>query len=285
MSIAIIFANGESYGDVLIENMTEISRTNDNQKSVQSVEVAARLLAALVQAGGGAALKRLSADSGLSASRAHSYLVSLKRAGLVEQDVGTGEYILGPQARQIGLAAIDHRDQYDVLLSATRRARDETGRTVYLAIWSERGPTVAHWSRGREPLTLLVMNSGLNPPLLTTAMGRIFLTFLPTQYTQAILREELEALKGGEVFPGLLETGAIERMKNTIREEGLAYIKGSLSPFVSAIAVPIMDEPENLFAVLNVMGTRLHPDLAGTRTVISQIKRIARQTEQELGRT
>lgn len=280
-----MFANGEIWSTVLEFNMTDDSKTNDNRKGVQSVEVAARLLDALVQAGGGAALKRLSADSGLSASRAHSYLVSLKRAGLVEQDADTGEYLLGPQARQIGLAAIDHRDQYDVLLAATRKARDETGRTVYLAIWSERGPTVAHWSRGREPLTLLVMNSGLNPPLLTTAMGRIFLTFLPTEYTQAIILEELAALKGGEVFPGLLEAGAIERMKTKIREEGLAYIKGSLSPFVSAIAVPIMDESGNLFAVLNVMGTSLHPDLAGTQTVISQIKRIARQTEQELGRT
>ncbi|KCZ93471.1 IclR family transcriptional regulator [Hyphomonas johnsonii] len=265
--------------------MASTSGPSDNQKGVQSVEVAARLLDALVRAGGGAALKRISADAGLSPSRAHSYLVSLKRAGLVEQDTGSGEYILGPQARQIGLAAIDHRDQYDVLLAATRRARDETGRTVYLAIWSERGPTVAHWSRGREPLTLLVMNSGLNPPLLTTAMGRIFLTFLPTEHTEAIVRDELAALKGGEVFPGLLEKGAIDRLKAKVHEDGFSYIKGSLSPFVSAIAAPIMDESGNLFAVLNVMGMRLHPDLAGTQTVISQIKSIARQTEKELGRT
>jgi DNA-binding IclR family transcriptional regulator len=116
-------------------------------------------------------------------------------------------------------------------------------------------------------------------------MGRIFLTFLPSEYTDAILCDELAALKGGEVFPGLLEKGAIDRLKDRIHADGFAYIKGSLSPFVSAIAAPIMDESGNLFAVLNVMGTRLHPDLAGTQTVISQIKRIAQQTEQELGRT
>lgn len=257
---------------------------SDGQKGVQSVETAARILDALARVGGDATLKWISADTGLTPSRAHSYLVSLKRAGLVEQDANTGHYLLGPQARQIGLAAIDQRDRYDVLLRATRRLRDETGLTVNLAIWSERGPTVAHWARGREPLTLLVMNSGLNPPLLTTAIGRVFLSFMPEADTSALMRAELAAMKGSEVFPGLQEPGAVDRLKAQIRSDGHVFLPAIISPFVSAIAAPVMDHNEQLLAVLDVLGRGLDPAKPGTRKLIAALKRIARETEQELGK-
>lgn len=263
--------------------MAEDTEPGGGQKGVQSVEIAAKLLDALARVGGDATLKWISADTGLTPSRAHSYLVSLRRSGLVEQDSSTGHYLLGPQARQIGLAAIDQRDQYDVLLTAAQRLRDETGRTVNLAIWSERGPTVAHWARGREPLTLLVMNSGLNPPLLTTAMGRVFLAFLPDDETEALMTQELNALRGGEVFPGLQEDGAIDALKARIKEQGFAYIKGILSPFVSAVAAPIRDRNGHLLAVLDILGRDLELGKPSLQQAIASMKQVIRRTERELG--
>ena len=55
------------------------------QRSVQSVEVAGRLLLALAASRGDLSLKDLAARAGLTPSRAHPYLVSFSRLGMVEQ--------------------------------------------------------------------------------------------------------------------------------------------------------------------------------------------------------
>ena len=252
------------------------------QKGIQSVEIASRVLNALVQVGGETSLKWLCADTGLSPSRIHAYLVSLRRAGLVEQNPVSGQYHLGLLARQIGLAAIDQRDQYDILLAATQRLRDETGRTTNLAIWSERGPTVAHWARGRESLTLLVMNSGLNPPLLTTAMGRIFLAYLPDGETRKLVRREKAALSGSDIFPSLQTDGAIDKLKSDIREQGYCVVKGILSPFISAIAAPLLDTNGYVVAVLSVLGREIDVDGGRGKAVLDALQRATRRIEAEL---
>jgi DNA-binding IclR family transcriptional regulator len=49
-------------------------------------------------------LRDLAADTGMSAAKAHRYLVSYQRLGLVLQDAGTTRYDLGPAALNLGLA-------------------------------------------------------------------------------------------------------------------------------------------------------------------------------------
>jgi len=249
-----------------------MSNKNILQKGVQSVEIAARVLSTLAKFGGEGSLKWISAETGLSPSRLHSYLVSLRRSGLVEQDGDTNLYRLGPLTRQIGLAAIDQLDQYDILVSSAKTMRDRTGKTVCVSVWSDRGPMVAHWARGLEPLTLLIMSSGLIPPLLTTALGRVFLSFLPTSETDQLLKNELAALAGGEVFPGLQEPGAIEQLKSTIKEQGYAHTHSILSPYSSAIAAPITDSEGRLTAVLEILGQGFDLKKQGTIQLISELK-------------
>ena len=248
-----------------------MSNKNLLQKGVQSVEVAASVLSALGTCGGEATLKWVAAETALSPSRLHSYLVSLKRSGLVEQNGDTGLYRLGPLTRHIGLAAIDQLDQYDILLSAAKTMRDVSGKTVCVSVWTHRGPMVAHWARGFEPLTLLIMNSGLAPPLLTTALGRVFLSYLPPSETEKLASEVLAALSGGEVFPRLQEPGAIEDLTSSIRSQGYAYTQSILTPYSSAIAAPITDSDGNLVAVLEVLGRGLEPNKQGTVLLTSQL--------------
>jgi DNA-binding IclR family transcriptional regulator len=63
---------------------------------IQSVEVGFALLEALTRARGPQMLKDLASDAGMSAAKAHRYLVSFQRIGLVTQDARTSRYDLGP---------------------------------------------------------------------------------------------------------------------------------------------------------------------------------------------
>ena len=70
------------------------------------------LLAALVDAGKPLTLLRdPGAGAGMTSAKAHPYLVSFIRVGLVQQDGATGQYELGPFALQMGLVSLQRLDR------------------------------------------------------------------------------------------------------------------------------------------------------------------------------
>ena len=76
---------------------------------IQSVEVGFTLLQALAGAGRALMLKDLAGTAGMSAAKAHRYLVSFLRLDLVVQDA-RGRYDLGPAALHLGLATLQRQD-------------------------------------------------------------------------------------------------------------------------------------------------------------------------------
>ena len=77
---------------------------------IQSVEVGFELLSALSQATGALMLRDLAAAAGMSAAKAHRYLVSFQRMGLVMQYPVSTRYDLGPAALRLGLASLSRLD-------------------------------------------------------------------------------------------------------------------------------------------------------------------------------
>ena len=67
-----------------------------DQRGIQSVEVGGQLLRALAEGDGPMMLRDLARNAGMSAAKAHPYLVSFMRIGLVEQDKASGRYELDP---------------------------------------------------------------------------------------------------------------------------------------------------------------------------------------------
>jgi hypothetical protein len=87
---------------------------------IQSVEVGFALLDVLGQSAGPLMLRDLAAAAGMSAAKAHRYLVSFQRLALVVQDAGTTRYDLGPAALKLGLASLSRLD-------AVKLARERVG--------------------------------------------------------------------------------------------------------------------------------------------------------------
>ena len=79
---------------------------HETRAGIQSVEVGFTLLDALSRAAGPLMLRDLAAAAGMSAAKAHRYLVSFQRLGLVVQDPRTTRYDLGPAALHLGLASL-----------------------------------------------------------------------------------------------------------------------------------------------------------------------------------
>jgi len=90
--------------------------------------------------------------AGMSPAKAHPYLVSFMRLGLVEQDRASGRYELGRAALQMGLACMRRLNPVRIGTEAIALLAEEIGHTVALALWGNHGPTVVA-SRRRAQFT------------------------------------------------------------------------------------------------------------------------------------
>ena len=118
------------------------SGTERAQRGIQSIEVGGELLRALVHSGRPMPLKDLARDAGMAAAKAHPYMVSFGRLGLIEQDEVTGHYALGPLALQLGLIGLQQANPVQVATPLIDALARQLGLTVALAVWGDRGATI-----------------------------------------------------------------------------------------------------------------------------------------------
>ena len=185
----------------------------EGKHGVQSLEIGMGILRAMANGQRSMMLKDIAAAADMPASKAHRYLVSLIRAGLVDQDPLTSRYDLGSFALNLGLVALDRLDRVRLGLNAITEMRDEINQTTALAVWGDRGPVVVRWERPRRPITVNVI-TGAALDLLTTAAGRVFAAWMPKKIVGPMIAEEL---KGATLPPTLKSRAAVEALLEEIR--------------------------------------------------------------------
>src|SRR4051812_25721147 len=147
-------------------------------RGIQTIEVGGRLLLALAHHGQPLALKDLAQAAAMSPAKAHPYLVSFIKLGLVERETEGGRYGLGPLALQMGLIG---RQQYAPVRLATPLIDElarATGHTVAIAVWGHRGPTLVRIAEAPSPVHVS-MRHGTVMSIPGTASGRLFAAFGP----------------------------------------------------------------------------------------------------------
>src|SRR5215472_4507211 len=118
------------------------------QRGIGSVEVGGQLLRVLTEADGPMMLRDLAASAGMTAAKAHPYMVSYMRLGLVEQDRASGRYELGPLALQMGLASMRRLNPVRIATEAIAELVVRINQTVALSVWGNHGPTVVRIEEG-----------------------------------------------------------------------------------------------------------------------------------------
>src|SRR3989344_4854368 len=137
---------------------------------IQSVEVGFALLEGLTRSRGPLMLKDVAASAGMSAAKAHRYLVSFQRLGLVTQDPRNARYDLGPAALKLGLASLARLDAVRLARERMPELMEAIGHTLALAVWGNHGPTIVHWEESPQAVTAN-LRLGDVMPLLSSATG------------------------------------------------------------------------------------------------------------------
>jgi DNA-binding IclR family transcriptional regulator len=218
-----------------------------SRRGIQSVEIGFRVLAALAAEPQPSTLGAVAKRSGLSASQAHRYLASLIASGMAHQDRSSGRYDLGPQAIQVGLAALARTDVFAEADPMVAEFTRETGRTTLVAARGPLGPTIVRWHAGRRPVvTSLTVGSVL--PLLTSATGHAFLGFISTEEMEgAIEQEQASDPRGADID--------VAAIRQRVRTAMSASVDETLIPGLRATAVPILDIQGHAALVVTMMAT------------------------------
>lgn len=230
-----------------------MEQTSREQRAVQSVEVGGRLLIALAERAAPMTLKDLAAAAELPASRAHPYLVSFGRLGLIEQDGTSGRYGLGPAALQLGLACLHQLDPLKAAGPVAEALSQATDQTVAIAVWANFGPTIVRVIEGSQPLHVN-MRAGTVMSLLGTATGRAFAAALPTRVVKELLAGPVAQPRRADRTPVKDIERELESIAAEVRRHGVARALGRPIPGVNAFSAAAFDHEGHPALVITALG-------------------------------
>jgi DNA-binding IclR family transcriptional regulator len=260
-----------------------MGRSPKKSAGIQSVEVSASLLRALAENAGPMTLTSLAKQARMSLSKAHKYLASFIRIGLVRQDNATGRYMLGRFAAELGFAALRSIDVVEISQEILDALRDRLDTTAALSIWGSNGPTVVRKALNLQPVSLLVQ-LGTVMPLLSSSTGRVFAAYLDRRKTRSMIDHELADRKGAAAKAGLRTVGDVEKLLAKIHRDGMAIAVGLMHPGVVGMSAPIFDIDGDIVATINLAGVDGIMDVRPQGVAAHALRAAASDLSHQLGR-
>ena len=249
---------------------------------IQSVEVGFALLDALAKGEGPLMLRDLAKAAGMSAAKAHRYLVSFQRLQLVVQDAATTRYDLGPAALKLGLASLERLDAVKLARERIARLMEQIGHTLALAVWGNHGPTIVHWEESPSAVTVN-LRLGDVMPLLSSATGRCFGAVVRKESITPMLKEEIARAhrQGRRAHPA--SQAEVRAMLDEVRQRGASRVMDTLLPGIVGFCVPVFDSDGHMalgMVALGPSGT-FDPEWGGA--VEKPLREAAAQLSADLG--
>jgi len=268
------------------------------QRGIQSIEVGGQLLRAMVHHGRPMALKDLAREADMTPAKAHPYMVSFGRLGLIEQDGASGHYLLGPLALQLGLIGLQQADPVRIaapLLAPLARA---IGQTVAIAVWGARGATIVQIAESPSPVHVSLRHGTVFSPT-RTASGRLFAAYLAPEIVRQQLDAECRREKqrpaaeaeadtparpGLPVLPPLPSWTEFETQLQEVRTQGASRSTNEVVPGVSAMAAPVFDHTGAIVLAMTAIGPSGTFDTDWDGPVAHALKESANAVSSRLGR-
>ena len=197
---------------------------------IQSLELGLALFDVLARQPKACGLSELARLAGMHRAKAYRYLVSLGRAGWVQQDAASGAYEIGPAVRNLALAWLARQDWIALATAEARSLAQALGNTCLVAVQGEAGVTAVRVCQPGQGVSVGVVEGALFD-LQTSATGRVFAAW-------------------SDAHAGALP--ALQREQ--IRWRGVAVVEGEYAAGINALGVPVFDAQGQLLLALTLVG-------------------------------
>ncbi len=250
------------------------------QRGIQSIDVGGRLLQALTRSDRAMMLKELAEAADMPAAKAHAYLVSFCKLGLMEQDPTTGRYDLGALALELGLVSLNRLDAVKIATTEMAGLSERIGHSTAIAVWGNYGPTVVRFEQSVRPIHVN-MRTGTVMQLNQTATGLVFAAYVSAAQIDAALavttpdtKSRIESKRALDELAGELAS---------VRLRGLARAQGNPVPGVNAFSAPVFDYAGDIALALTALGPAAEFDAAWDSAVAHEVRTTARAISKRLG--
>jgi DNA-binding IclR family transcriptional regulator len=249
---------------------------------IQSVEVGFALLEVLSKAPGPLMLRDLAAAAGMSAAKAHRYLVSFQRLQLVAQDAGSTRYDLGPAALKLGLASLSRLDAVKLARERVTALMEQIGHTLALAVWGNHGPTIVHWEESTQAVTVN-LRLGDVMPLLSSATGRCFAAYLSRDAITPMFKDEIARAQKQHRTDVPVTLAEAWALLDEVRQRGAARVVDTLLPGIVGFCAPVFDSDGHIALGMVALGPlgSFDPEWGGA--IDKPLRAAANQLSSDLG--
>jgi len=130
---------------------------------------------------------------------------------------------------------------------------------------------------------MTILRLGDVMPLLTSATGRCFAAFMPSDLTTPMLKAELareQKIKRHGVPITLAEA---KTMLDEVRQRGLARVTDALLPGVAGFSAPVFDSDAHMVLAMVSLGPTSSFDASWTGAPARALRHTAQQLSAELG--
>jgi DNA-binding IclR family transcriptional regulator len=252
------------------------------QRGIGSVEVGGQLLRVLAECDGPMMLRDLASSAGMTAAKAHPYMVSFMRLGFVERDRASGRYELGPLALQMGLASMRRLNPVRIATELVEELVRRINQTVALSVWGNHGPTVVRIEEGTGAVHVN-MRVGSIMSVLGTATGRVFAAYLPPKMIERFIETGVGRASVGDDAAHEMSRKQIDNALAEVREKGLARAVQRPIPGVNAFSAPVFDHSGSIALVITAIGPAGTFDVGWDSPIAEEVRNCASTASARLG--
>lgn len=206
----------------------------------------------------GASTTELGRATGLARPTAHRLLSTLADEGMLDRDVKTGRWMLGPEVYLLGTLAAGRYDVTDHARDIVHALAEASGESAFLS--ARRGEETVCLLRedGSFPLRSHVLYEGIRLPLGVASAGLVILAYLPEREIDEYLGAVDLTAGWGEAHS---ENAIRERISHT-RETGYAVNPGLLVEGSWGMGAAVFDAAGRPAWALSLTGveTRFRPE-------------------------
>lgn len=226
---------------------------SSDRQGIQSIEIGFRLLDVMANTNRPMMLRDIAKGAGMPAAKAHRYMVSFMRIGLVEQDAASGRYDLGAYALKLGLSSLGRLDSVRLASPILEELCENINETVALAVWGTHGATIVRIVDAGGPVTI-TLRAGTVLPLYNSATGRAFSAFYRSPFLKKMLDAELRQVADHSKIAVTTVRRQLEKSLTEIRNKGISRASGSLTPGINGFSVPVHDYSGQMVAAITSLG-------------------------------
>lgn len=229
------------------------AQPRERQYSVVAVERAADILTQFMHSTTPTlGVTELASHLGLSKATVHRILAALCGRDIVQMDLETNRYALGPASLMLGMRYLHGLDVRKLALPELQNLSNVTQETATLSM--RVGDTRVYVEQTTPPREVIMsVTLGVPYPLHAGASSRAFLSFLPeAEFDAYVVRngKKLTALTGHTIT----DVAKLKAEAAEARKRGYTTSSGERKPGAGAVAAPIFDHYGRPCAVISVCG-------------------------------